>query len=72
MSYNDYKYNEGDAYPLNVPERYVVRLGQYGMYFHDRRSEQDMPLNEIRNTLESYALRKAQLAWMIGKYGEPK
>ena len=73
MSWKDYEYNEGDSYPRNVEKRYGLRIGKFGMFVYDTKATgYAMSLESIVDTLEQYALRKAQLTWMIGKYGEPK
>lgn len=70
--YEDFTYADGCTYPLSVPDRYELRVGKFGPYFHDTRgSGCDMPLQEVLNTLNRYALRKAQLTWFVGVYGEP-
>lgn len=59
-------------YPREVKPRYELRIGKFGPYFHDRRgSGYDMPLDEVLNTLNRYALRKEQLRWYVETYGEP-
>lgn len=69
----DFKYADGCAYPLDVQQRYVLRNGRWGPYFVDTRGGgHDMPLQEVLDTLNRYALRKAQLTWFVGMYGEPK
>lgn len=60
------------GYPRNVPDRYEVRQGKWGMYFHDREHGYDMPLAHVLDTLNRYALRKAQLTWYVAAYGEPE
>lgn len=71
--YEEFTYADGCTYPLSVPDRYELRVGKFGPYFHDTRgSGYDMPLQEVLNTLNRYALRKAQLTWMIGTHGEPE
>lgn len=61
------------AYPTDVPNRYELRVGKFGPYFHDTRgSGFDMPLQEVLSTLNRYALRKTQLTWFVGVYGEPE
>lgn len=70
--YEDFKYADGATYPTDVPTRYELRNGKFGPYFHDTRaSGYDMPLSEVLNTLNRYALRKSQLTWFVGVYGEP-
>ena len=60
--YEDFKYADGATYPLDVPQRYELRVGKFGPYFHDTRGGGfDMPLEEVLNTLNRYALHKAQL-----------
>lgn len=59
-------------YPRDVAPRYELRTGKFGPYFHDTRgSGWDMPLQEVLNTLNRYALRKAQLTWFVETHGEP-
>jgi hypothetical protein len=71
--HEDLTYADGCIYPLSGPDRYELRCGKYGPYFHDTRgSGHDMPLQQVLDTLNRYALRKAQLAWMIGVHGEPE
>lgn len=61
------------TYPRDVPPRYELRTGKFGPYFHDTSGRGfDMPLSEVLNTLNRYALRKAQLTWYVATYGEPK
>lgn len=60
------------AYPRNVSDRYELRQGKWGPYFHDKQGGWDMPLQEVLDTLNRYALRKAQLTWYVATYGEPK
>ena len=71
--FEDFKYADGATYPLDVGRRYELRNGKFGPYFHDTRgSGFDMPLSEVAATLNRYALRKAQLTWFVGVYGEPE
>lgn len=67
-----YPVPELPAYPRDVANRYELRQGKYGPYFRDVVNCYDMPLDEVLNTLNRYALRKAQLTWYVATYGEPK
>lgn len=58
-------------YPENIADRYELRSGQYGPYFRDKNSGTDLSLQAVLNTLNLYALRKAQLTWFVTKYGDP-
>ena len=57
-------------YPRFLPDRYEIRNGKFGPYFHDKRGAVDMPLLEVLATLNRYALRKDQLRWYVETYGE--
>ena len=59
-------------YPRNMPPRFELRQGKFGPYFHDVVNGYDMPLQEVPNTLNRYALRKEQLTWYVSAYGEPR
>lgn len=59
-------------YPRDVPPRFELRQGKFGPYFHDTRSNFDMSLSEVLDTLNRYQLRKEQLTWYVSAYGEPK
>lgn len=71
-AWRDFEHAPGVAYPRAVRQRYELRHGKFGPYFHDTRNGYDMPLDEVLNTLNRYALRKAQLTWFVGEYGEPE
>ena len=58
-------------YPRFLPDRYEIRNGKFGPYFHDKRGAVDMPLLEVLATLNRYALRKDQLRWYVETYGGP-
>lgn len=71
--WEDFKYADGCTYPLDVQQRYVLRSGKWGPYFVDTRGGcHALPLDEVLQTLNRYALRKAQLTWFVGMYGEPE
>ena len=57
-------------YPRFLPDRYEIRNGKFGPYFHDKRGAVDMPLVDVLATLNRYALRKDQLRWYVETYGE--
>ncbi len=59
------------SYPTDVADRYELRTGKWGPYFHDRERDVDLPLQEVLNTLNRYGLRKAQLTWFVAKHGDP-
>lgn len=59
------------TYPRDLPPRFELRQGKFGPYFYDTFGACDMPLSEVLATLNRYNLRKAQLTWYVGKYGEP-
>ncbi len=60
-----------DAYPVDVADRYELRHGKWGPYFHDKIRGYDMPLEIVLNELNLYALRKKQLTWFVAKHGDP-
>ncbi len=61
------------SYPRSVEDRFELRQGKFGPYFHDKCGGGfDMPLAVVLDTLNRYALRKAQLTWYVATYGEPK
>ncbi len=71
--HEDFKYVDGCTYPCEVTNRYELRVGKWGPYFHDTRGNgYDMPLQDVLKTLNRYALRKAQLTWFVGAFGEPE
>lgn len=70
-TWTDYVHGAGQPYPEVIAHRYELRHGKFGPYFHDLRSGYDMPLQEVLNTMNRYALRKAQLAWFVGEFGDP-
>lgn len=69
--WKDFEHTAGSAYPQKVRQRYELRHGKFGPYFHDTRSGYDMPLGDVLDTLNRYALRKAQLTWFVGEFGDP-
>lgn len=62
--------SHAQKYPTSVPPRFELRQGKFGPYFHDTRSNFDMPLEEVLATLNRYALRKAQLTWYVSAFGD--
>lgn len=69
--WKDFVHKPGVGYPTHVRDRYELRHGKWGPYFHDLRGGHDMPLSAVLNTLNQYALRKAQLTWFVGEHGDP-
>lgn len=69
--FTEWKHEDGAAYPQAMPPRFELRHGKWGPYFHDLRGGHDMPLKDVLATLNRYALRKAQLTWFVGQYGDP-
>lgn len=69
---NELPVPELPEYPRGVADRFELRQGKWGPYFHDKSGGFDMPLHEVLITLNRYALRNAQLTWHVTTYGEPK
>lgn len=69
--WKDFEHAPGAPYPEAISPRYELRHGKFGPYFHDKRGNFDVPLEDVLATLNLYALRKAQLTWFVGEYGDP-
>lgn len=53
-----------------IIKRYDLRVGKWGAYFFDTKSNVSMDLDIVLSKLNRLELRTKQLHWYVDKYGE--